>query len=171
VTVSGWRWCHACGYREEVLEMSGWGADPDPDGQGPRASSELVQAARRMPSWGWVLLLGLVFVAGVSGIADSNLPLKSRERALWSTAQVLGGLVLFLLAGVAVAGKLRLTHQTLALSDLLFPDRLWALAVKSLPATRWHVCSAVWGLAAALCGVIWVGGLTYWLPSGGRPGR
>ncbi len=149
--------------------MPGRVAAPVSTGQGPRASSELVQAARRMPSWGWVLLAGLVLIAGASGIADYNLPLKSRGRALWSTVEVLGGIVLFLLAGIAVAGKLRLTHQALSLSDMLFPDRLWVLAFKSLPATRWHICTAVWSLAAALCGVIWVGGLTYWLPSGGPP--
>jgi hypothetical protein len=141
------------------------GATSRASGQRPRASSEIEQAASRMPSWGWVLVFGLILIAGVSGIADYNLPLKSYARAVWAAVQALGGLVLFLLAGVTVSGKLRLMHQTLTLSDLLFPDRLWVLAFKSLPTTRWHVCSGVWGLAAALCGVIWVGGLTYWLPS------
>ena len=30
--------------------------------------------------------------------------------------------------------------DTFGLTDLLFPDRLWAQAIKNLPATRWHVC-------------------------------
>src|SRR5262249_4149547 len=86
-------------------------------------------------------------------------------RAIWSTAQVIIGLVTFLLAGVVVSGKLKANHQSLGFSDVLFPDRLWGLAIKNLPATRWPVCSGAWGLVFALCGVAWVGGLTYWLPS------
>jgi hypothetical protein len=122
-------------------------------------------AFRAIPSWGWFLVFGLGFIAAVSGIADFNLPEKSRERALWSTSQVLAGLAVFLITGVAVSGRLKAMHQTLGLSDLLFPDRLWVHAVKNLPATHWYVCTAVWTGTAVLCGIFWVGGLTYWLPS------
>jgi hypothetical protein len=55
-------------------------------------------------------------------------------------------------------------HQSLSLSDILFPDRLWVLGIKNLPATRWHVCAGAWALMAVLCGIFWTGGLTYWLP-------
>jgi hypothetical protein len=34
-----------------------------------------------------------------------------------------------------------------------------------LPATRWYICTAVWTLTAVVCGIFWIGGLTYWLPS------
>jgi hypothetical protein len=140
-----------------------------PEPQSGSAASELALAVREIPSWGWFLVIGLGFIAAVSGIADYNLPEKSRERALWSAVQVIAGLAAFLITGVAVSGRLKAMHHTLGLTDLLFPDRLWAHAVKNLPATRWYICTAVWTAMAVACGVFWVGGLTYWLPSKSQP--
>jgi hypothetical protein len=109
-------------------------------------------------------------VACVSFVADYKLPEKSRDRAVWSTVQVLGGLFVFLIAGVAATSRLSNTRQSLGVTDMLFPDRLWGLALKSLPATRWHVCTASWAAMASVCGILWVGGLTYWLPSKTKQG-
>jgi hypothetical protein len=163
--VSGWNWCSRCGYREE-------GVEPDPlptRDQTPLRSgagrSELWVAVRALPSWCWFVLIGVCLVAAVSAIADYHLPEKSRVRAVWSTFQVLGGLLLFLVAGMAVSIRLRAMHQQLSLLDLLLPDRLWVLAFKNLPATRWHICTAAWTMMAFVCGIVWVGGLTYWLPA------
>jgi hypothetical protein len=165
--VSGWNWCSRCGYREEGVEPATELTRANLKSGAP--TSELLVAVRSMPSWGWFLIIGVCFIAAVSGIADYNLPDNSFVRAVWSTFQVLGGLVLFLITGVAVSTRLRAMHQLLSLSDLLFPDRLWVLAFKNLPATRWHICTASWTVTAFLCGIFWVGGLTYWLPSRTRP--
>jgi hypothetical protein len=60
-------------------------------------------------------------------------------------------------------------HESLGLTDMLLPDRVWVLAIKRLPATRWHVCTGAWSAMAVLCGIFCVGGLTYWLPSKKSP--
>jgi len=129
----------------------------------------LAQAFRVIPSWGWFLLVGLCCVAVLSVIADYMLPENSRVRAIWSTIEVVGGLLAFLIAGVAASTRLGPMHESLGLMDMLLPDRVWALAIKKLPATRWHVCTGAWSAMAVLCGILCVGGLTYWLPSKKSP--
>jgi hypothetical protein len=170
--VSGWKWCQRCGHREE-------GQEPDPaialDPSSTRRSrsgapsSELALAFRVIPSWGWFLLVGLCCVAALSLIADYNLPENSRVRAIWSTLEVVGGLLAFLIAGVAATTRFGPMHESLGLMDMLLPDRVWVLAIKRLPATRWHVCTGAWSATAVLCGILCVGGLTYWLPSKKSP--
>jgi hypothetical protein len=167
--VSGWNWCSQCGYREE-------GQEPDPvvtrdQTPAPKSrasSSELSLACRAIPSWGWFLIFGLCLVAAISFIADYTLPDNSRPRAVWSTVQVLGGLIVFLITGMAVSARFRAMHEQLGIVDYLLPDRVWTLAVKNLPATRWYICTGAWAMMAILCGAIWVGGLTYWLPTKSR---
>jgi hypothetical protein len=171
--VSGWNWCSRCGHREEgraPAAVMTLGQSPPPQSRSGAGTSELSLAFRVVPSWGWILIFGMGFVAAISFIADYNLPEKGRGRAIWSTGQVLWGLAAFLVTGVAVSGRLRAMRQSLSLSDILFPDRLWVLAVKNLPATRWYICTAVWTVMAVVCGIFWVGGLTYWLPSKSEPG-
>jgi hypothetical protein len=171
-SVSGWNWCSRCGYREEGEELA-----PLPTRDQMRASksgassSDLWVAVRELPSWGWFLIIGVCLVAAVSAIADYNLPEKSRARAVWSTFQVLGGLGLFLTTGMAVSTRLRAMQQELSLMDMLLPDRLWVQAFKNLPATRWHICTAAWTIMAFVCGMFWVGGLTYWLPAKSNSGQ
>jgi hypothetical protein len=126
-------------------------------------------AARLLPVWVWVLLGGLTVVCGASCAADLCLPLPSRERATWSTAQFILGLTGLLVAGVWVSQRLGLNNENISLVDLLLPDRLWPLAIKKLPDTRWQVCTGAWSLTAMLCAAVWVGGWTYWFPTAKAP--
>jgi hypothetical protein len=176
VLVSGWSWCHGCGHRVAGREDPVATQTPMPSGARPRTltgESELALAARLIPSWVWVLFGGLVVIAAVTCAADMLLPYPSRERAIWSTAQFFLGLAAFLIAGIAVSGHLGMQREHFGLADLFMPDRLWPRALKRLPHTRWHVCAAVWSLSVSLCGVIWVGGWTWWLPTKTppRPGK
>ncbi len=171
VMVSGWRWCHQCGYRvagQELPVPGAQAADTPAKPSAPAAGSELALATRVIPLWGWALLIGLGLVAAVSCVADIYLPVQSRQRALWSTTQILVGVVLLFLAGLAVSTRLGLQRDHMSLLDLFMLDRLWPRALKNLPHTRWHVCTAAWSVALILCGLLWVGGLTYWLPGATR---
>jgi hypothetical protein len=122
-------------------------------------------AVRLIPSWGWYLIVGLGCVAFLSLIANYYLPENSRVRATCSTVEVVGGLLAFLIAGVVASTRLGPMHESLSLTDWLLPDRVWVLVIKRLPATRWYVCTGAWSAAAILCGILCVGGFTYWLPS------
>jgi hypothetical protein len=132
-------------------------------------TTELALAVRGIPSWGWFLIFGLGCIACLSTVVDYNLPEKSRVRAIWSTLQVLTGIIVFLSAGVAATFRFPVAYQSPGLWDLLCPDRLWVRAIQSLPATRWHICTASWAVMSVLCGILLVGGLTYWLPSKPNP--
>jgi hypothetical protein len=78
---------------------------------------------------------------------------------------VVGGLLAFVIAQVTASTRLGPMHQSLGLMDMLLPDRLWVLAIKRLPATRWQFCTGAWSAMVVLCGILCVGGLTYWLRS------
>jgi hypothetical protein len=117
-----------------------------------------------IPPWGWFLIVGLCCVVALSLFANYILPENSRGRAIWSTIEVVGGLLAFLIAGVAGTTRLGPMHESLGLMDMLLPDRVWALVIKKLPDTRWHVCTGAWSAMAVLCGILCVGGMTYWLP-------
>jgi hypothetical protein len=123
--------------------------------------------ARMLPLWVWVLLAGFSVVGGVSCAADYLLPPapKSWERAVWSTSQFIVGVTGLLAAGVWASVVLGRYNHHFSLMDLLLPDRLWPLAVRHLPATRWQVCLGAWSITAIICAVVWVGGWTYWFPT------
>jgi hypothetical protein len=168
VPVSGWSWCHACGHRaagqEVPVERKAFNRRLT-----PRSEPDFVLAARLMPFWGWVLVGGLLMVASFTLGADLHLPPGGRPRAVWSVAQFFLGLGAFLVAGVTVSVWLWAHGERVTLIDLLLPNLLWALAFQRLPHTRWHICAAAWSLAAALCGVAWIGGWTYWLAGHSPP--
>ncbi len=167
--VTGWKWCPQCAYREDEEGKQPAFLIPDEkttNQQGRRGenTNEFFLTFKVVPAWGWVLIFGVLSVAAVSFYADYKLADKPRERAVWSTNQVLGGLLLWWMAGLLVAFRIETSHEPLGLTDVLFPDRLWRLAIRNLPVTRWHVCIGTWAAMAAVCGLFWPGGLTYWLP-------
>lgn len=131
----------------------------------PDSTVEMFQSARLIPAWLWALMLGVVTIAVLSVVADYKLPEKSRLRAIWSTFQILGGLLVCWITCMLVTFRIKSIRDSLKLSDIFFPDRLLAQAIKNLPSTRWHVCVASWAIVAAVCAVVWPGGLTYWLPA------
>ena len=169
--VSGWIWCQRCGHREEgqapepAIALNPSSTPSTRRSRSGAPSSELALAFRVIPSWGWFLIVGLGCVFALSLIAHYKLAENLRLRAICSTIEVVGGLLAFLIAGVAASTRFGPMHGSLSLMDWLLPDRLWVLVFKSLPATRWHVCTGAWSATAVLCGIFCVGGLTYWLPS------
>jgi hypothetical protein len=166
--VSGWKWCQRCGHREEGQELDvmiplNASSTPRPRSKAP--NSELALAFRVIPPWAWLLIVGLCCVLALSLLANYKLPDNSRARAICSTISVVVGLLAFLGAGVVGAARLGPMHITLGLVDWLLPDRVWALVIKSLPDTRWYVCTGAWSAMVVVCAIFCVGGFTYWLPS------
>jgi hypothetical protein len=170
--VTGARWCSRCGYREMCNDTPAPAAAPKPELLGRSAArqklEEWAQAAQLLPRWAWVLLGGLLAVGLGSLDANLLLPPDSWARAAWTTAQVVTGLVGMLLAHVSVVCFLGWQHDAPGLVDLVMPDRVWKRAIKRLPLTKGQVCAAAWSLALVVCGLVFVGGLTYWLPKKGE---
>ncbi|HZY86540.1 MAG TPA: hypothetical protein VFE78_17025, partial [Gemmataceae bacterium] len=123
---------------------------------------------RLVPRWAWVMLGGVAVLGLMSVNAGLLLPPGSWSRAVWTTAQVVVGLVGLLLAQVAVCSWLGEQRDGPTLWDLLMPDRVWRVAVRRLPETRWAVCFAAWCVTLVVCALVFIGGLTYWLPKKGE---
>jgi hypothetical protein len=121
-----------------------------------------------IPRWGWALLGGLAVVGLASVGADLLLPSNSLPRAVWSSAQILVGVISLLLAQVSVCGLLGLQREGIGLQDLIFPDKIWRMAFRRLPETRWQVCWGAWSLALVGFALVFINGLTYWLPKKGQ---
>jgi hypothetical protein len=170
--VTGARWCSRCGYRQMCNDTPAPVAAPKPELLGRSAVrqklAEWAQAAQLLPRWAWVMLGGLLAVGLGSLDANLLLPPDSWARAVWTTAQVVTGVVGMLLAHVSVVCFLGLQHDAPGLWDLVMPDRVWKRAIKRLPLTKGQVCAAAWSLALVVCGLVFVGGLTYWLPKKGE---
>src|SRR5262245_25767149 len=135
--VVGSRWCSNCGYRQITND------DPTPGGATVSASREVSrpkggewsEIRRLIPGWGWALLGGMAGIGLVSLAAGLLLPPDSLPRAIWTSAQVLVGLVSLLLAQVSVCGLLGLQREGIGLQDLIFPDKIWRMAFRRLPET------------------------------------
>jgi hypothetical protein len=165
--VTGARWCSRCGYRQLNYEAPTPVATP----AGPSAAwsaEEWSKMARWVPRWAWVMVGGLVAVVLGSLDAGLLLPPDCWQRAAWTTAQVVTGLVGLVLAQVSVCSLLGLQRYAPGLWDLVVPERVWRLAVRRLPETHGQVCCAAWCAALVVCGLFLVGGLTYWLPKKGE---
>ncbi len=167
--VTGARWCSRCGYREMCDDTPVPGGAPAAGSAAAEGKAvEWAQMARLLPPrWAWVMLGGLLAVALGSLDVGLLLPPASWARAAWTTAQVVTGLVGMVLAQVSVCSLLGSQQQGPCLWDLVVPERVWRLALKRLPQTQGQVCAAAWSLALVVCGLIFIGGLTYWLPKKG----
>jgi hypothetical protein len=109
----------------------------------------------------------MAVVGLVSLAAGLLLPPDSLPRAIWTSAQVLVGAVSLLLAQVSVCGLLGLQREGIGVQDLIFPDKIWRMAFRRLPETRWQVCWGAWSLALVGFALLCINGLTYWLPKKG----
>jgi hypothetical protein len=167
--VVGSRWCSNCGYREvtnEAPEPVPGAVAPGRKGSRPRRG-EWSEIQSLIPRWGWALLGGMAVVGLASVAAGLKLPPNSLPRAVWTTVQVGVGVISLLLAQVSVCGLLGLQREGIGLLDLLFPDKIWRMAFRRLPETRWQVCWGAWSLALVGFALLFINGLTYWLPKKG----
>jgi ssDNA-binding Zn-finger/Zn-ribbon topoisomerase 1 len=164
--VTGARWCSRCGHREMCDDTPLPGATA---AAGAAAKGvEWKSALRVVPRWAWVLMGGLLAVVLGSLDAGLLLPPDCFARAAWTTAQVVTGLVGMVLAQVSVCSLLGAHKEGVSLWDLVVPERVWRLALKRLPQTQGQVCAAAWSLALVVCGLIFINGLTYFLPKKGE---
>ncbi len=135
---------------------------------GARKRSDLMEflaAVAALPDWAWLLLVGVLALAGGSVYANYRCYPVSFGRALWGTVQLGAGLIAFIAAEVWILFLVNNhTRDDLDISDVILPYRLWAVAFRRLPYTRRPVCLGMWGLTAALGAAVLIGGFTYWLP-------
>lgn len=163
----GLGWCKSCGYckslenskkeppRVEKAPIPELESKPsaEPPGSTPRAST----------TWIWVTMIGSMFVAGATVALGTLLTLSPFERALLTTVQTGGAVVVILFGQFIGLLKVAPDDSTLNFWDAIFPFRLYGLIVKRVPATQLTVYLGAWGLAAIITANIFIGGLGHWL--------
>jgi hypothetical protein len=124
---------------------------------------EFFDMLARLPRWFWVTVGGTLVVAAVSVAATYSLPSElSLARALFSSAELVLGLLAILAAQVWALVIIAPDDDYLGFKDVILSTRLWGLTIRRLPSTQRQVWIGCWGAAAALCAVLVVGGFPYW---------
>lgn len=163
VDAAGLGLCAKCGYCRSLEEDRGKVAATEPVVSPAAARGEFFRLMLQLPIWLWLLLLGMAMFAVASYFTGKHLPPDSLQRAVWCTAQIAGGLVLILAAQFWALMALAHVDEKLGTKDALLPTRLWPLIVQRLPAMRWHLWIAGWGLSLIVSGIIFIGGLSHWM--------
>jgi hypothetical protein len=161
----GLGWCKACGYCKS-LEDDKTRTPLENKRQSRTASPlglvEFGRAVNLWPTWVWVLIGGVLTVVAISLPPAASLEVGSLQRALWSTAEIVLGVLMVLAAQTWSLCFLAPGEDSLHFKDAILPGRLWALTVSKLPQTCGQVWLAGWGLTCILSGIFIVGGLAHW---------
>jgi hypothetical protein len=158
-------WCQKCGYCRSLEEDKARVALERPAEQRRPVPSrfELLYYIARLPGWVWVLCCGVVAIVLFTYPPSRRLEPDCLERAIWCTAQLLGGLLLLwgtqFWTLLLVADK----DDKLNAMDVFLTGRLWGVAVRQLPLTRWPICIAVWAVTLMVTALVFLGGLDHWL--------
>jgi hypothetical protein len=158
-------WCSRCGYCRSLEEESKKvleAARPAGKASSALGAAEFGNLVQRLPRWSWILGGGTLVIVVLSVAANFALPEESLSRALWSTAQLLFGLLSILAAQVWCLFILAPEDDKLGSKDILFATRLWAQTFRRLPEMCRQVWLGGWGASAALSAVFIVGGFSYW---------
>jgi len=160
-------YCPTCGYCRYVEE-----ARRNPGFDRPKAPTptELFAEGVRgtvsdVPGWVGVLLGGVFAIIAYLIALDFLLDNPSYVRAMAGLLMIIGGIVTTFACQFWALLKIAPRQQELGMADsFLRPVQIWQVAVREMPATRWPVWLAAWGLALALGALVFVGGQGYWIP-------
>src|SRR5262249_10522135 len=150
--------CQRCGYCRSLEEEQG-----PPSGLSRTAPYEEGSARRvvkSVPSWAWMLGVGMTAIVVAALVVDRQLPAESFRRALWGTVGLAVGVLVII--GVQIYAVLRVSAKDPSVGALhfilIFSPRIWRLVFQELPATRWLVCLNAWALTSVATSVLIVGG-------------
>jgi len=165
VNPQGLGWCPKCGYCRSLSEVDLTAMAPETAPvrkPSPLGVVEFYDVLCRMPPWLRTLLGGMSAVAALSVGARFVLPPDSLVRALWSTLELLLGIIGLVFAQAWALVRIAPEEEGLGSKDILFATRLWNLTFKRLPDTRRQVWVGSWSVTAGVCAVFLVGGFSYW---------
>ena len=158
--------CSRCGFcRSLEFDLDALAAVPAPDTT-VTPLGRLTALAERIPEWFSILLTGVIVIVAISAIG-AQVDLAPLTRAIWGTAQMAVGLLVFALAQWWALVRVAARHPQLGVGDLcVVSGRLWSAAVTELPATRWQVWLGLWGFLLVVCAGFLIGGQGWWLRIG-----
>lgn len=160
---NGLGWCKACGYCRSLAESEKQ-AGPAPQAPAkPNTLTATGSALGQTPRWFWIMLIGVVFIAGASFAGGHFLVLKPLERALLTTVQIGAGIILMFIGQFLGLLRVAPEESTLGFWDAVIPFRLYGLAAKRLPRTQITFFLGAWGITAIISAALFVGGLGHWM--------
>lgn len=158
---SGLGWCKACGFCRS-LEAEQHNQLLQAPAR-PTQGEVLAGAAQQIPWWFWSLIAGIGVLGVISMAADRLLPAGlSLPRALWTSIQIVLGLILILAGQFIALVKIAYEDANLSFKDALVPTRLWPLAAKRMSRLYGCLWTSVWGLSLVVFAFLFVGGLGHW---------
>jgi ATP dependent DNA ligase C terminal region len=159
-------WCPQCGYYPVLgtcvtsIAEEGPAAGTSPEDLPPPSSH--LEALARLPKWAYVLAAGVLVIFAVSVTVRVVTPDDSLARSLWSLAQLAIGGVTFISMHVYVFFKAGAKADRFSFFDLIIhPIDVWRSSFQELPATSRRIWTGTWGLMAALCAMLIIGGIRY----------
>jgi hypothetical protein len=164
INPEGLGWCSKCGYCKS-LEEGAAKVELAPQATrqpSPLGAREFVELLQRLPRWFWVLVGGAAVIALVSFAGNLVLPRSSLPRALFSTLELVIGLLTLLAAQVWALVLIAPDDDNLGPKDVIISVRLWNLTCARLPEMCKQVWLGSWSGAAILSAVFIVGGFDYW---------
>jgi hypothetical protein len=164
VDPKGLGWCQACGYCRSLDEdRARLTLQPETKTQTEVAIGGSGAAPTRFPIWVLVLLAGILVLAAGSWAAGHYLHLKPLHRALWTSAQIGGGILVMFLGQCYGLLHIAPEEASLHFHDAIIPFRLYGLVCNRLPRMAVVLCIGSWGLALTLSALIFIGGLSHLL--------
>jgi hypothetical protein len=157
-------WCPKCGYCHSLAEGEDQLPQPKPQDQSssPLGVVEFYELWKKTPAWLKILLGGTLALTGLSVAANLSMPANSLQRALWSTGELVLGLIGLLAAHVWALVLLAPYDEQLTGKDIVIFSRLWSLTLRRLPDMRKQVWLGGWSISAMVCALLVVGGFSYW---------
>jgi hypothetical protein len=157
--------CRDCGYCRLLEEDAAKAKPKAPEAPKPVSAlglDECLDLVAGLPTWVWVLLIGELVAVGVSLAGQMVLREEIREYTVWYSVQAGMGLVAILAAQLWALMLVAPEDGRLGPLALFLPARLWWVAFRKLPATRWPVWVGTWGLTLLIGAAVVFAGRVSW---------
>jgi hypothetical protein len=153
-------WCPQCGFYPRLgISVEPALAARKEDVPAPKSPVEMWA---RIPVWGRVLCGGVLAIFVMSLLIRLGTAPQGFARSLLGVLQLAVGMGFFLtLHAVAVLMASMKSNRLGFIDAILHPFEVWRPTLQELPRTARCVCLASWGLTAALCAVVVIGGIRW----------
>jgi serine/threonine protein kinase len=141
-------WCLTCHYRASLETELQHRAAERSSQVSLRSAGDLWNLVRTAPSWVWVLLAGIAVTLALSIAPYLLFDESSQMRLDWAKIEFTVGLLGFFIGHMWVLLLFSKDEANLG----LFSAKLWLLAGKRLPRTRWQFYLGSWGMIASIGG-------------------
>lgn len=165
---AGLGWCPACGYcrsleeTPQVAKVKVQEAEAQTAPHSMREPPSEPSGPFLIPIWLLCLVVGAIGIAVGSYFIGRNLAPNALPRALWTTCQIGGGVLVLLVGQFLALVRIAPFDEKLSFKDAVLPLRLYGQVIKRLPSMGFSLCTLGWGLTLIASALFFIGGLNHW---------